>query len=665
MTFFTPSRGMGRGVFSLDKKKVTVLFQPSGRRGEVETGRTILAAAQELGVNIESLCGGKHTCGKCRVRVKEGDSQGSSRKSPKENLSLFQPEENKFISEQERKAGYRLACVAELQNDVFIHVPEDSHFTPQIIRKDLKGIAVELNPAVKAYTLGLTPPTLQEPLADWERLKRALEETYGLADLNIDILALQSLPQRLRGDHWQITAFVWMDHTLMDVQPGSVENFYGLAVDIGTTTVAAYLCDLKNGQVVAADSMMNPQVMYGEDVMTRIAYTMTHREKGLDQLREAIVKGVNVLAQSTAKAAGIVTDHILEMVVVGNTAMHHIFLGINPQPLGLSPFSPAVHHSLNIRARDLGLKIHPAANVHILPIEAGFVGADNVGVLIAEAPYEQEEMTLIIDVGTNGELLLGNRERVLSASCATGPALEGAHIRFGMRAAPGAIERVRIDPETLDVKFKAVGADKWSDECDPSEIRAKGICGSGIIEAVAEMFKVGAIVRDGRMNRSLSSSRLRQADQGLEFVIARAEETAMGQDITISTSDIRAVQLAKGALYAGARILMKVLGVQRLEKVILAGGFGSTVDPLRAMILGMFPDCPLEKVLAVGNAAGEGARLALLNRFKRSEADRMARWVEYVELTSHPDFTEEFVQAMAIPHLRDDFPHLEKMNLQT
>ncbi len=645
----------------MNKDKINIVFLPPGKRGQVEKGKTILTAAQELGVNIESLCGGKQTCGKCKVRIKDGDFQGSSRKSPKKNLSPFQPEENKFIPEREKKDGYRLACVAKLKGDVSVHVPEESRFIPPAIRKDLKEIPVELHPGVKGYTLALPPPTLQEPLGDFERLTSALENTYGLAHLQIDLSALQSLPQRLRAGHWQITAFVWMDHTILDIQPGQVENLYGLAVDVGTTTIAAYLCNLKNGQVVAADSMMNPQVIYGEDVMSRIAYTMTHPGNGLNHLREAILEGLNGLAHSTAKAAGIFPDYILEMVVVGNTAMHHIFLGIDPHPLGLSPFPPAMHHSLDIKARDLGLKIHPAANVHVLPIEAGFVGADNVGVLISEAPHRQEEMTLIIDVGTNGELLLGNKERILSASCATGPALEGAHIKYGMRAAPGAIERVRIDPKTLEVKFRTVGADRWSDECEPAEIQAKGICGSGIIEAIAEMFKAGALGGDGRMNSLISHSRMRQTKREREFVIARSEETAIGQEITISTADIRAVQLAKGALYAGARILMKVLEVKRLEKVILAGGFGSYIDPLRAMILGMFPDCPLERVFVAGNAAGEGARLALLNRFKRAEADRIARRVEYIELTTHPDFTEEFVQAMAIPHQKDDFPHLEGM----
>ena len=372
-----------------------------------------------------------------------------------------------------------------------------------------------------------------------------------------------------------------------------------------------------------------------------------------------IIEGLNSLIQSTVESVQLSPLDILEMTVVGNTAMHHIFLGIDPQPLGLSPFSPSIHRSLDIKARDLGLKVHPAANVHVLPIEAGFVGADNVGVLIAEAPYQKEEMSLVIDIGTNGELILGNKQRLLSCSCATGPAFEGAHLRFGMRAAPGAIERVRLSFTNWEVNYKVIGQEKWKDECMAEEIQARGICGSGIIEAVAEMFKAGVLEKNGRINGNLSSPRLRKNENGYEFVIAWAKETATGQDITISTSDVRAVQLGKGALYSGAKIMMKTLGVERLDRVILAGGFGSYVDPERAMVLGMFPDCDLKNVFSVGNAAGDGARMALLNREKRLEAERMARQVEYIELTTYPDFTEEFINAMSIPHMRDDFPHLQ------
>jgi len=368
---------------------------------------------------------------------------------------------------------------------------------------------------------------------------------------------------------------------------------------------------------------------------------------------------LNSLIHSAAESAQVSPEAILEMTVVGNTAMHHIFLGIDPHSLGLSPFPPATHHSQDMKARDLGIRVHPSAYVHVLPIEAGFVGADNVGVLISETPYHKEEMALIIDIGTNGELVLGNRHRLLSCSCATGPAFEGAHLRFGMRAAPGAVERVRVRPDTFEVEYKVIGREKWNVQSRPEEIQARGICGSGIIEAVAEMFRAGVLEKNGRINGNLSTPRLRKVEKGYEFVLAWARETATGQDITVSTSDVRAVQLAKGALYSGAKIMMKVLGVDRLDTVILAGGFGSYVDPERAMIMGMFPDCDLKRVVSVGNAAGDGARIALLNRGKRMEADRIARGVEYIELTVYPEFTMEFAEAMLFPHMKDPFPHLE------
>lgn len=639
------------------KEKLSVLFQPSGLRGEVEAGKTLLQAAQELGVPLQSLCGGKNTCGKCKVRV-ENRRPGKEGSRP-HLLSPFTSEEKKFINEEEQDAGYRLACLTRLYGDVLVFVPEESRGVQQVIRKEAREIAVELNPAIKACYAELPPPTLHEPTADFERLLRVLDQSFGLGNLNIDPQTLRLLPQRLREADWKVAAMVWMDREIIDLQPGKVEDYYGAAVDIGTTTVAVYLCNLRTGRVVAAGSMMNPQVAYGEDVMSRITYAMVNPQEGLKRLQGAIVNGLNSLIQSTAQAAQISPRTILEMTVVGNTAMHHIFLGIDPHPLGLSPFPPATHHSQNIKARDLGVKIHPAAYVHVLPIEAGFVGADNVGVLISETPYQKHVMTLTIDIGTNGELVLGNRKKLFSSSCATGPALEGAHLRFGMRAAAGAIERVRIDPETLEVRYSVIGQDKWSDECKPEEIQARGICGSGIIEVIAEMFRTGVMEKSGRISGSLSTPRLRKIEKGYEFVIAWGGETAIGQDITVSTSDVRAVQLAKGALYSGAKVMMKRLGVKHLDKVVLAGGFGSYVDPERAMILGMFPDCDLKNVVSVGNAAGDGARIALLNRDKREEAERIAREVEYIELSVDPDFSTEFAEAMAFPHLRDPFPHLE------
>jgi uncharacterized 2Fe-2S/4Fe-4S cluster protein (DUF4445 family) len=427
-------------------------------------------------------------------------------------------------------------------------------------------------------------------------------------------------------------------------------------VDIGTTTVAGYLCDLKTGQVLATEAIMNPQVAYGEDLMSRISYAIKARD-GLKKLQEVIINGLNQIAARAAKRAGVKRTLIIDMAVVGNTCMHHLFLGIDPASLGRSPFVPAIHHSVDVKARDLGLKIASGAYVHVLPNEAGFVGADNVGVLIAEEPYNQDEMLLVIDIGTNGELILGNRKKMLSTSCATGPAFEGAEIRHGMRAAPGAIERVKIDLRTKEVRFKVIGNEKWNDE--DRNISARGICGSGIFDCAAQMFVTGIIDKSGRFDVQLKSPRYRIRDGEPEFVIAKARETAIGRDIIICQKDIRAIQLAKGAMYSGAKIMMQKLRVTKLDRVILAGAFGSYIDKTSAAIIGLFPDCDPERVRAVGNAAGDGARIALLNMDKRQEADVCARQVEYVELTVAPDFNRTFTQALILPHQKDKFPHLK------
>jgi uncharacterized 2Fe-2S/4Fe-4S cluster protein (DUF4445 family) len=447
-----------------------------------------------------------------------------------------------------------------------------------------------------------------------------------------------------------------MDEEILDVKPGRVEDLYGIAIDVGTTTVAAYLCNLRSGELVATQSMMNPQVIYGEDVMSRIAYTVTHPD-GLEKVHRSIIDALNQLIGAVAKSSGLSSDDILELTIVGNTAMHHLLLKIDPQYLAVSPFTPVVHRSTDIKARDLGLNVHPSANVHILPVEAGFVGADNVGVLIAEEPYRRDEMVLIIDIGTNGELVMGNRERLLSSSCATGPALEGAHIKFGMRAAPGAIERVSIDSKTLEVNFKTIGEKQWQSESKRAS--AIGICGSAIIDVVAELFRNRVINQGGAFNKNIPTPRLRISAEGPEFVVAWKDQTSIGKDITITQQDIRNVQLAKGALYAGAKLMMKKLGIEKLDQVILAGAFGTYINAEAAMILGMFPDCDLRNVHAVGNAAGDGARIALLNRDKRAEADEIARKVEYIELTIEHDFQKEFIDALSFPHAKDPFPHLK------
>ena len=627
-------------------KNFRVTFQPSGKQGDISEGKTILEASRELGVGIESVCGGERRCGKCKVRVEGG-----------EHLSPLEEEEKKFISEKEQNEGYRLGCAAQIRGDIRIFVPEESRTGKQVVRKGAADRAIDLRPAVTLYFVELPPPSFHDPLGDLDRLKKALAEQHGLqASLEIDYPVLVRLPNLLRKANWKVTAAVWMDREILDVLEGKAEDIYGIAVDVGTTTIAIYLCHLKSGQLLATETAMNPQIAYGEDVMSRIGYVMDHPD-GLDRMHRSIIGGLNGLIRTLAEGAGLSPENIVDVTMVGNTVMHHLLLKINPEYLALAPFLPAVHQSIDTKARELGLKVHPSAYVHFLPIEAGFVGADNVGVLIAERPYLQEKMILVIDVGTNGELVLGNRERLVSASCATGPAFEGAHIKFGMRAAPGAIERIRIDPATWEVDFKVVGQEAWS--VTLKEPGARGICGSGIIDGVAELFRTGVIDGSGRFKGTLPSPRLKTNEGVPEFVIAWEHETAIGKEISITQKDVRNVQLAKGALYAGAKMMMRRLGIEKVDKVILAGAFGTYIDPAEAMIIGMFPDCDLKNVVAVGNAAGDGARIALLNREMRLEADRIARKVEYVELTVEKEFEQEFLESMPFPHKKDRFPHLK------
>ncbi len=633
--------------------KHLVVFQPSGRRGDFDAGTTLMDAARSLGVDIETICGTKHTCGQCKVQVQEGEFAREGIASSMEHVSPLNPDEVKFLK-RVKEPNMRLACVAEVQGDVVVFIPERSRAGRQVVRKAAKELTVPVAPAVKKYYVELVPPTLHDTLGDAERMLDALRDVYGLDKLVIDSSVLRELSKRLREGEWKVTVTVWRGTDVQRVEPGFVDEIYGIAVDVGTTTVAAYLTDLKTAKVLATESMMNPQVRYGEDVMSRIAYTL-EKEDGRELLFATIRDGLNQIFANLATNQHLDKEDISEVVLVGNTAMHHLFLDLDVDYLGKAPFPPVIHHSVDVKARDLGFTaLHPATNVHVLPNEAGFVGADNVGVLLAEEPYHQDENLLIIDIGTNGEIIMGNRNKLISSSCATGPAFEGAHIKFGMRAAPGAIEKVRISQGGADVTCQLIAPANRREV-----IKAKGICGSGIIDAIGEMFRSGVLMRNGRFAKDLKTPRLRNGPDGPEYVLLWADETDLGVDITIVQADVRALQLAKGAMYSACKLMMNRLGITQVDRVILAGAFGSYIDKVQALTIGLFPDCPLEKVYAVGNAAGDGARIALVNAAKRDEADWVAREVEYVELTVEPDFERAFMEAMHFPHMKDKFPNLE------
>jgi uncharacterized 2Fe-2S/4Fe-4S cluster protein (DUF4445 family) len=680
-------------------QKHTVILQPSGRRGQVDEGISVRAAARELGVEIESICAENATCGKCMVLVEEGRFEKYNIDSKREHLSPVGGEERayllrrpKLLKDKGWEIGQvRLSCQCKVLGDVLINVPEESRGNKQIVRKSARERAIEIKPSIRKYYVSLSPPNLERPIADWERLAKGLETSMGLVrrgeenlprwfDLTIDYQCLRTLSSTLREAKWNVTVSVWQDKEVIEVQPGYVEDSYGAAVDIGSTTVALYLCNLRTGELLAAESEMNPQIVYGEDVMSRIQYSIEHKD-GLEKLHKAIIATLNKLLKQAVKSANekllqtlgydtgekstpstqpaiIRVEHILEMVLVGNSTMHHLLLNLPPKDLGLAPFVPAIHRSMDVKARDLGLQINASGNIHVLPTIASFVGADTSAMILAEEPHRQDENWLLIDVGTNAELILGNRKRLVCTSTPTGPALEGAHVEYGMRAAPGAIERVHIDESTLEPKYKVIGVDGWN--TDHAEFRGhvKGICGSAIIDSVAELFRAGIVDSRGKFKKTLNSNRIREGENGWEYVIAWAEETSIGRDIPMTQQDVRQIQLAKAALFTAARTLLKRSGLQSPDKIILAGGFGSYIDKEKAMLIGLIPDCELDKVYAVGNAAGDGARIALLNVEKRNEIDSVTRRVERFELPTDPEFQNQFMLATSFPHMSEPFEHI-------
>ncbi len=625
-----------------------VVFQPSGRRGVIYGSKTLLEASRELGVDIEAPCGGAEICGKCKVKIESGS-----------NLSSVTEKEKKMLTPEELAENYRLACCAKIQGDIVVFVPKQSRSSEQVILENGRTPVLNLNPAIKKYYVELNKPTLEDFRDDFTRVKEGLQSRFTQVDkeISIDYCALLTLPTILRKSGWKVTVTLWNNHEIILVESGNTDKAYGIAVDIGTTTIAAYLCELTTGNIRAQSSLMNSQVRYGDDVLSRITYCMMN-DDGLDRLHQLIIEDINTLITKMTQDAGIDRNTVLEMVLVFNPTMHHIALQIDPRYMGSAPFISVIRKAVNIKARELGITIARSGYIHCLPIEAGFVGADNVAVLIAEEPYKQDKMILIIDIGTNGEINFGNQDGMLSASCATGPALEGAQIKHGMRAASGAIERVKINFTTMEPKIKVIGETSWSDTSQKN--LAKGICGSGIIDAIAELFKAGIIGADGRFNKEIDIPRLRQGVGGkLEYVLVWARNTAIDQDITITQKDIRAVQMAKAALYAGAKILMNKKGVDKVDAVILAGAFGSYIDKENALVIGLFPDCELKNVVSVGNAAGEGAKLALMDINKRIEAEKVAASMKFVETANEADFQAHFFDAMYFPHARDSFSHVK------
>jgi uncharacterized 2Fe-2S/4Fe-4S cluster protein (DUF4445 family) len=656
----TGQREMGADPARKGKEHL-VVFSPSGRRGRVQEGTTVLAAARALGVDLDSVCGGRGICGRCRIDPVEGELAKHGIVSRGNHLTGVTDAETRYAEKRAALGSSRLGCQARICGDVALDVPAGSQVHHQVVRKPHEARDIEIDPVVHPYYVEVDQPDMHEPSGDLERVRRALSAQFGLpADLGCALPVLGRLQRALREGDWKLTVAVREEREIVAVWPGFREEIHGLAVDIGSTTIAAHLCELGSGEVLASAGRMNPQIRFGEDLMSRVSYVMMN-PGGEVELTRAVRTALGELAAEVASAAGIAAEDIVEMTVVGNPVMHHLFLGINPVELGTAPFALASDSAHNVRASELGLPIAPGGYVHTLPCIAGHVGADTAGVLLAEAPYEREEISLIVDVGTNAEMLVGNRTRLLAASSPTGPAFEGAQISGGQRAAPGAIERVRIDRDTLEPRFRVIGCELWSDEPGFAEKLPEngvtGICGSGIIEALAELFLAGVIASDGTIDGAAAARSPRVQADGRTFSYLLHEGTP---SIRITQNDVRAIQLAKAALYAGARLLMEQFGAGRVDRIRLAGAFGSHIDVKYAMVLGMIPDCRLGQVSSAGNAAGTGARIALLNRAAREELQGRVRAVEKIETAIEPRFQHHFVGAMGLPHASDAFPELAR-----
>ena len=641
-----------------------VIFTPSGRRGRVPSGTTVLDAARALGVDIDSVCGARGICGRCAVTpgfgsfAKHGITSDPSHLSPPAEL------EAAYRAEHSLAADRRLSCAVHLLGDAVIDVPPESQVHRQVVRKDLDARPFVLDPVVRLHTVDVTPPDLATPTGDLGRLFDALRAEWGLADLRADLAVIRALQPALESGGYRVTVAVHGGRDVIAVWPGFHDRAFGVAIDVGSTTIAGHLANLTDGTILASAGVMNPQIRFGEDLMSRVSYVMMH-EGGDVELTTAVRKALDGLLATLANRASIKRAEILELAIVGNPIMHHLLLGIDPTPLGSAPFALATDTAVETTTAELGIRAHPGARVYVLPCIAGHVGADTAGVILAEEPQLATDLTLVVDVGTNAEIVLGNRDRLLAASSPTGPAFEGAQISSGQRAAPGAIERVRIDRETLEPRFRVIGVDAWSDAPDFDErlreagTGVTGICGSGIIEVVAELYLAGVITADGVVDGTTEARTLRVFPDGRTFSYVLHEPTDAGPRILVTQNDVRAIQLAKAALYAGVRLLMDQLGRDTVDEVRLAGAFGSQIDPLHAMVLGLVPDCDLARVKAAGNAAGTGALIALLSGAARREIEAVVRRVEKIETAVEPRFQEHFVEAMAIPHRTAPNPHLE------
>ena len=645
----------------------TIVFTPSGIRGRVKKGTTILEAAQKLSVDLNSICGARGRCSKCQVELTFGEFNKLNIRSKETSVSERNETEliyrTKFHLSEER----RLGCQTKILGDLVVDVPEDSQIHKQIIKKETSLRDFSLNTSVKAFYVQVSEPQLDSLESDFERLKISLKDDWNIQGVTCSVRVLKDLQEKLRRGNWGITVLLYYKENtvpeIVDIHSGYSEiPAFGVAIDLGSTSIAATLCDLNSGKIVGSMGIMNPQIRYGEDVMSRVSYCMME-EKGLATLNNSVIQGINELTRKIAEKHGIKLDSVFEIVFVANPIMHHLLLGIDPKELGQAPFPLAFSDSLTIKSKDIGIILNPESYVYTVPCIGGHVGADAASVLIAEQPQKlKDTTTLLIDIGTNAEILLAKGEEIFACSCPTGPALEGAQISAGQRAAPGAIERVRIDPITKEPRFKVIGCEQWSNEEGFSEnvsgVGVTGICGSGIIEAVAEMRLAGLLDANGLIGSAAQtgSNRCTSSERTNSYLLYSDNKVSL----SITNMDIRAIQLAKAALHASFKILLEKSRVNRIDSIFLAGAFGSQISPEHALIIGLVPDAQVSQIVASGNSAGAGAIIALLDVSSRREISSLVRKVHKIETAVEPSFQKHFVEGSSFPNNSSTHPELFK-----
>lgn len=610
-----------------------IIFLPDGKRVKINDSFTVFEAIKRAGVDLISICNGYGTCGKCKVKI-----------DPTTYSRFLTENEKKLLSPEEVRQGIRLACqIKATSNHLVIQIPEYSRTGKQRLQIEGIKIAIKLDLAIDKYYLELPSPTLEDPRSDEDRIIEGLQKKYNINGLTVNYDLLKDMAPVLRKNDWKITLTVWNRNQIIAIEPeNTINRIFGVALDIGSTKLAAYLLDLTKGEVLAVDSAMNPQIAYGEDIISRINYICSQDKiENTPELQQVLVKQINAIINNLCNNSGVSFNEIYEMIAVGNTAMHHIFLNLNPRYLALAPYSPVIRKGLNVKPKMVGIEINPAGNIYCLPVIAGYNGSDNVAVILATEMYKRDELCLALDIGTNTEVVLGNKDQLLVCSCASGPAFEGASIKFGMRAASGAIEHIQIDPSTLKCSYKTI------DSLPP-----RGICGSAIVDVIAELLKAGIIDVSGRMDKSIQSPYFREGSDGYEFILAPANETANEMDIVITQKDIRQILLAKAAMHTGTQLLMDELGITEkdIEKVFIAGAFGNYIDVANARFIGMYPEIDLSKVTLVGNAAGTGARMTLLSKKMRILAETISQQTKYVELAIKKNFQSIYLNSTFIPY---------------